>query len=128
MCLYTWVGATVGTVAFYIAFIAGGGMLAYTLISQFITMKQAAGWILSFVYLLFIILWAIGTLIIIGVFVWQFTKIIIPFLVLGGFGKMIPALKLDKPSAPMKWYDNAGGVHDSIGARDRRNEALESYK
>jgi hypothetical protein len=128
MCLYTWVGATVGTVAFYIAFIAGGGMLAYTLISQFITMKQAAGWILSFVYLLFIILWAIGTLIIIGVFVWQFTKIIIPFLVLGGFGKMIPALKLDKPSAPMKWYDNAGGVHDSAGARDRRNEALESYK
>jgi hypothetical protein len=91
-------------------------------------MKRSAGWILTILYTLFVILWAIGTLLLVGVLIWQILKIIIPFLVLLGFGKMIPGLGLDKPSAPMKWYDSNGGVHNSLMARDLRNQALESYK
>ena len=128
LCLYGWVSHTVGTIFFYIAAIASIGYLAYSLLAIFIQMKQSAGWLLTILYTLFIIMWAIGTLIMVGVMIWQILKIIIPFLILMLFGKMIPALSLDKPSAPMKWYDNAGGVHESSGARDRRNEALESYK
>lgn len=128
LCLYGWVSHTVGTIFFYIAAIASMGYLAYSLLVIFMQMKQSAGWLLTILYTLFVILWAIGTLLMVGVLIWQILKIIIPFLILMLFGKMIPALKLDKPSAPMKWYDSAGGVHDSQMARDLRNEALESYK
>jgi len=126
--IYSYVGHTAGTVAIYVAVIAGVGMLAYTFIAQFVQMVKAMGWFLSIIYMIFILLWAIGTIIIIGVFIWQFTKLIIPFVLLGAFGQMIPALKLDKPSAPMEWYDSAGGVHSSQMQRDLRNEALKSYK
>ena len=128
MCLYGWVSATVGTITFYLAAIVGIGYLGYSLLGTFIQMKQSAGWLLTILYTLFTILWAIGTLLMVGVLIWQILKIIVPFLILMLFGKMIPALSLDKPSAPMKWYDSAGGVHDSQMARDLRNEALESYK
>lgn len=128
MCLYGWVSATVGTITFYLAAIVGIGYLGYSLLGTFIQMKQSAGWLLTILYTLFTIMWAIGTLLMVGVLIWQILKIIVPFLILMLFGKMIPALKLDKPSAPMKWYDSAGGVHDSQMARDLRNEALESYK
>lgn len=128
LCLYGWVSHTVGTIFFYIAAIASMGYLAYSLLVIFMQMKQSAGWLLTILYTLFVILWAIGTLLMVGVLIWQILKIIIPFLILMLFGKMIPALSLDKPSAPMKWYDSAGGVHDSQMARDLRNEALESYK
>lgn len=128
LCLYGWVSHTVGTIFFYLAAIASIGYFGYSLLAIFIQMKQSAGWVITILYTLFIIIWAIGTLIMVGVLIWQILKIVIPFIVLMLFGKMIPALNLDKPSAPMKWYDSAGGVHDSAGARDRRNEALENYK
>lgn len=128
ICLYAWVNPTFGTVVLYIAAIAGIGYLLYSLFAMFVQMKQSAGWILTILYTLFVILWAIGTLLLVGVLIWQIVKIIIPFLVLMGFGKMIPGLGLDKPSAPMKWYDSNGGVHNSLMARDLRNQALESYK
>ena len=128
ICLYAWVNPTFGTVVLYIAAIAGIGYLLYSLFTMFVQMKRSAGWILTILYTLFVILWAIGTLLLVGVLIWQILKIIIPFLVLLGFGKMIPGLGLDKPSAPMKWYDSNGGVHNSLMARDLRNQALESYK
>ena len=128
LCLYGWVSHTAGTVVFYIAAIAGVGILGFSLLSMFVQMKQSAGWLLSIAYTLFVIMWAVGTLLMVGVLVWQIVKIIIPFVVLAFFGKMIPALKLDKPSSPMAWYDDAGGVHRSAGERDRRNEALKSYQ
>lgn len=128
ICLYGWVSHTVGTVVIYIAAIAGIGYLLYSLFAMFIQMKQSAGWILTILYTLFVILWAVGTILMVGILIWQILKIIIPFIVLMVFGKMIPALGLDKPSPPMKWYDSAGGVHDSQMARDLRNKALESYK
>ena len=128
ICLYGWVSHTVGTVVLYIAAIAGIGYLLYSLFAMFIQMKQSAGWILSILYTLFVILWAIGTILMVGVLIWQILKIIIPFIILMMFGKMIPALGLDKPSAPMKWYDSNGMAHDSQMARDLRNQALESYK
>jgi len=128
ICLYGWVSHTVGTVVLYIAAIAGIGYLLFSLFAMFIQMKQSAGWILTILYTLFVILWTVGTILMVGVLIWQILKIIIPFIVLMMFGKMIPALGLDKPSPPMKWYDTAGGVHDSIMARDLRNKALESYK
>ena len=127
-CLYGWVGSTLGTVVMYIAAIAGGGYLLFSLGSVFIQMKQSAGWIISILYSLFVILWAIGTILMVGVLIWQILKIIIPFIILLMFGKMIPSLGLDKPSPPMKWYDENGGVHDSMMARDLRNQALQSYK
>lgn len=128
ICLYGWVGHTIGTVVLYIAAIAGIGYLLFSLLAIFIQMKQSAGWIMSILYTIFIIIWAIGTILMIGVLLWQILKIIVPFIILMMFGKMIPALGLDKPSPPMKWYDNNGMAHDSIMARDLRNQALESYK
>ena len=128
VCLYAWVGHTFGTVVLYISAIAGIGYLLYSLFAMFIQMKQSAGWFLTILYTFFVILWAIGTILMVGVLIWQILKIIIPFIILMLFGKMIPALGLDKPAPPMKWYDSAGGVHDSIGERDRRNEALKAYK
>lgn len=128
VCLYAWVGHTFGTVVLYISAIAGIGYLLYSLFAMFIQMKQSAGWFLTILYTFFVILWAIGTILMVGVLIWQILKIIIPFIILMLFGKMIPALGLDKPAPPMKWYDNAGGVHDSAMARDLRNQALESYK
>ena len=87
-------------------------------------MKQSAGWLLTILYTLFVILWAIGTLLMVGVLIWQILKIIIPFLILMLFGKMIPGLGLDKPSSPMKWYDDNGMAHDSGMARDIRNDSI----
>lgn len=128
LCLYGWVSHTAGTVVFYIAAVAGVGILGFSLLSMFVQMKQSAGWLLSIAYTLFVIMWAVGTLLMVAILIWQIFKIIIPFVILALFGKMIPALKLDKPSSPMAWYDDAGGVHRSAGERDRRNEALKSYQ
>ena len=123
--LYGWAGSTVGTIVMYIAAIAGGGILLFSLFTMFIQMKQSAGWIMSILYCLFIILWAIGTLLMVGVLIWQILKIIIPFIILMLFGKMIPALGLDKPAPPTKfYYDDKGWGHCSPGARDSANAAI----
>ena len=119
---------TITIVCLWIAGIVPIILIVFRLVVTFLSTKQSAGWLISIGYTLFVILWSLGMITMVGFFIWQLIRIIIPFIILTIFFQMTPAFKVPVPSTGMKFYDSSGGVHDSVGARDLRNQALESYK
>lgn len=112
---------TVSRYSEYALLILPSIVVLLAIISVILEVQKTTGWLLAILYALFLIIWSVGTLVVVGAFVYQIVKIIIPFLILAVFTNLIGSLKLDKPSAPMLWYDNNGMAHSSQYQRDLRN-------
>ena len=129
LILYTrihWLAIT----CFWIAGIAPLLIIIIGLLSTFLGIKEAGGWFVSIAYTLFIVLWSVATILLLGFFIWQFLRFIIPFLIITVFCQFMPTTSMMGPPSVsgMKFYDSNGGVHDNVMSRDLRNEALKSYE
>ena len=113
--------AAVSSYGEYAILVVPSIVVLLAVISVILEAQKTAGWTLAVIYALFLVIWSVGTLVVVGAFVYQIVKIIIPFIILALFTNVIGSLKLDKPSAPMLWYDKNGMAHSSQYQRDLRN-------